>query len=187
VHGFPTPWGKTCHCIRRLLRGRRKIGPGRGCNVWLSTLSMYVLSGYSCSTYSDWPSSSVSLNRSSSITIVNLFDETSLRSCCMRDHCFHLAGWQAILGHKILDVSSIQTACVNISFLVFPFTLILPYFGKGPVNNGQTRVRRTDSLTAQIIRRMDRLSYAPRTTGSWRSTCMSTNFFLNGVAGLYWS
>jgi hypothetical protein len=66
---------------------------------------MNVSSGYSWSTYSDRPSSSVSPNRSSSIAIVNLFDEILLLHICrMQDHCFLLAGgradfWLATLRH----------------------------------------------------------------------------------------
>jgi hypothetical protein len=40
----------------------------------------------------------------------------------------------------------VQSARMNISFLAFPFTVISPYFGQGPYNNGQT------------LRTMDRLS-----------------------------
>jgi hypothetical protein len=60
-----------------------KKRPGEGCSDWSSTLSMYVSSGYPCSTYSYGPSSSVSSKRSSSsVTIVDLFDVSLLNFCC---------------------------------------------------------------------------------------------------------
>jgi hypothetical protein len=81
----------------------------------------------------------------------------------------------------------LQSAQVNISFLVFPLTVILPYFGQGPLNDGQT------------LRTMDRFSdctdypYNGQTIlcskDNWimKKHIYEYQLYLNGIAALYWS
>jgi hypothetical protein len=46
---------------------------------------------------------------------------------------------------RLYIIEPLQFPHVNISFLVVPFTVILPYFGQGPLKDGQT-LRRADRL-----------------------------------------